>query len=212
MKKFTIITLYPELLKPYTDGSILGRAQKNKHISIDYINVRDFGLGRYKQVDDTPYGGGAGMVLRADVVVPAIEHARRKGSNVILLSPTGRQFSQKIADELSRADDLVFVCGRFEGVDERIKDYIDDEISVGPYVTAGGELPALTIIESVARLVPKVLGNPNSTKDESYSNDTLEYPHYTKPDEYRGHSVPAELKSGNHKKIKSWRAEHQKEI
>ena len=212
MKRFTIVTLYPELLKPYTDGSILGRAQKNKHIRIGYINLRDFGLGRYKQVDDTPYGGGAGMILKADVAVPAIEQARGKRGRVILLSPAGRQFSQQVARDLSQENHIVLVCGRFEGVDERVKKYVDDEISVGPYVTAGGELPALIIVESIARLIPKVLGNPNSPEDESFSDNTLEYPQYTKPAEFRKQYVPDVLISGDHKKIKAWREEHQKRI
>ena len=212
MKKFTIVTLYPELLKPYTDGAILGRAQKKKAISIDYLNLRDFGLGKYRQVDDTPYGGGPGMILRADVAVPAIEKARGKKGRVILLSPTGRQFSQETARDLSREDHIVLVCGRFEGVDERVKKYIDDEISVGPYVTAGGELPALTILESIARLLPGVLGNPTSAEDESFTNNALEYPQYTKPAVYRELKVPEVLQSGDHRKIKAWRVAHQKRI
>lgn len=213
MKKYTIITLYPELLKPYTDGAILGRAQKARKITIDYIDLREFGLSKYKQVDDTPYGGGPGMILRADVVVPAIKQALgRSKAKVILLAPEGRAFNQQKAASLTNEGHIIFACGRFEGFDERITKYIDEKISVGPYVLSGGELPALTIIEAITRLIPGVLGNADSTTEESFTNNTLEYPQYTKPETYDGHDVPKILRSGHHQEIKKWRQEHQTQI
>ena len=221
--KITIITLYPDLIKPYLDGSILGRAQKNKLIDINIINLRDFGLGNYKQVDDTPYGGGAGMILRPDVVVPAIEKAKNNpllpeegpgvvGAKVIMLSPDGKPYDQKTAQRLSKTEHLILVCGRFEGFDERIKQCCDEVISVGPYVLSGGELPALTIVESIVRLIPGVLGNPASSVDESFTNDMVEYPQYTKPEIYKGKPVPDILKSGNHQDIAAWRRSHKRHI
>lgn len=212
--KFTIITLYPDLIKPYLDGSILGRAQKNKLIDIELINLRNFGLGNYKQVDDTPYGGGAGMVLRPDVVIPAIQKSKVKSlkSKVVLLSPDGKQYNQKIANDLSKYQHLILVCGRFEGFDERIKKYVDEVISIGQYITSGGELPALSIVESVSRLIPGVLGNKESVADESFTDSFIEYPQYTKPEDYKGDKVPDILLSGNHKEISNWRQAHKRKI
>jgi len=212
--KFTIITLYPDLIKPYLDGSILGRAQKNKLIDIELINLRNFGLGNYKQVDDTPYGGGAGMVLKPDVVIPAIQKSKVKSlkSKVVLLSPDGKQYNQKIANDLSKYQHLILVCGRFEGFDERIKKYVDEVISIGQYITSGGELPALSIVESVSRLIPGVLGNKESVADESFTDSFIEYPQYTKPEDYKGDKVPDILLSGNHKEISNWRQAHKRKI
>jgi tRNA (guanine37-N1)-methyltransferase len=215
MKKYTIITLYPELLKPYTEGAVLGRAQKTKKIAIDFVNLRHFGLGRYKQVDDTPYGGGPGMILRADVVVPAIKQTlgqSKEKTKVVLLTPKGQSFSQKTAVSLTNETHIIFVCGRFEGFDERITKYIDEKISVGPYVLAGGELPALTIIEAVTRLLPGVLGNADSTAEESFNSSTLEYPQYTKPEKFEQRRVPSVLLSGHHQEIKKWRQQHLTQI
>lgn len=239
--KFTIITLYPDAIKPYLDASILGRAQKNGAIDIEIINLRNFGIGNYKQVDDTPYGGGPGMVLRPDVIVPAIKKATQhhplyrssmrdytysdnnhslsegtpesKGvTKIILLSPSGKQFDQSTATRYSKLDHIVLVCGRFEGFDARIEKYCDEVISVGPYVLSGGEIPALTIVESVARLLPKVLGNELSTADESYSDGSIEYPQYTKPPQYDNMKVPDVLMGGNHAEIANWRTTHKKNI
>ena len=212
--KITIITLYPDAIRPYLDTSILGRAQRNKIIDIEIINLRDFGIGKHKQVDDTPYGGGAGMVLRPDVVVPAINKIKDKSPNVkiILLSPAGKQFDQKIALQLSKIDHIALVCGRFEGFDARIEKHCDEVISIGPYVSAGGEIPALAIIESTARLIPGVLGNELSITDESYVNDTIEYPQYTKPEVFNGMKVPDVLLSGNHGEIAKWREENRETV
>ena len=214
MKKYTIITLYPELLEPYINGAILGRARKAGRIDVRCVDLRAFGLGKYKQVDDTPYGGGPGMILRADVVIPAIRKVLdvSKGAKVVLLTPNGTMFDQKKANDLAVEDHIIFICGRFEGFDERIAQYVDEKISVGPYVTAGGELPALTVIETVARLIPGVLGNASSTVEESFSENTFEYPQYTKPETFEGRDIPPILLSGHHQEIKKWRREHQAQI
>ena len=213
--KFTIITLYPDAIKPYLDSSILGRAQKNGLIDINIVNLRDYGLGKHKQVDDTPFGGGPGMILRADVVAPAIKELKNSNPNsrVIMLSPDGEIFNQQTARDLSTTDkELILLSGRFEGFDARIDKYIDKKISIGPYVLAGGEIPALAIIESVARLIPGVLGNPLSSEEESHSENYIEYPQYTKPQSYLDNNVPEILLSGDHEKIKKWRQEHKRKL
>lgn len=213
--KFTIITLYPDAIKPYLDTSILGRAQKKGLININIVNLRDFGLGKHKQVDDTPFGGGPGMILRADVVIPAIKKIKQHNpkAEMIMLTPDGEIYNQQIARSISKNNmDLILLAGRFEGFDARIDEYIDKKISVGPYVLAGGEIPALAIIESVARLIPEVLGNPLSPEEESHSENYIEYPQYTKPQTYLGVNVPEILISGDHKKIKEWREEHKRKL
>lgn len=212
--KYSIITLYPDLIEPYLSGSILGRAQKNGLIDVEIINLRDYGIGVHKQVDDTPYGGGAGMVLRPDVVVPAINKIKEASPSVkiILLSPAGKQYNQKIALQLSKIDHIALVCGRFEGFDARIEEYCDEVISVGPFVLAGGEIPALAIIESTARLTPGVLGNELSATDESFTSGTIEYPQYTKPESYENKKVPDVLLSGHHGEIAKWRESHRETI
>ncbi len=211
--KYTIVTLYPDAIRPYLDAAILGRAQKNNKIEVELIDLRDFGLGKYKQVDDTPYGGGPGMILRPDVVVPAIKQAEQgnKKARKILLSPEGGQFTQQHAEDIKN-DDLILIAGRFEGFDARIKKYIDEVVSIGPYILCGGEIAALAIIEASARLIPGVLGNTESTKEETFSNGSLEYPQYTKPDTYEGTTIPEVLKSGNHAEISKWRQENSRKI
>lgn len=213
--KFTIITLYPDAIKPYLDTSILGRAQKKGLININIVNLRDFGLGKHKQVDDTPFGGGPGMILRADVVIPAIKKIKQHNpkAEMIMLTPDGEIYNQQIARNILKNNkDIILLAGRFEGFDARIDEYIDKKISVGPYVLAGGEIPALAIIESVARLIPEVLGNPLSPEEESHSENYIEYPQYTKPQTYLGVNVPEILISGDHKKIKEWREEHKRKL
>jgi len=211
--KFTIITLYKDAIQPYLNASILGRAQDSKLISIDYIDLREFGLNKYRQVDDKPYGGGPGMILRVDVVIPALKSITIEDKSktiVIITSPKGEPFNQSQAINLSTYDHIIIICGRFEGYDDRIEQYVDRVYSIGPYVLAGGEIPALTIIESVSRLIPGVLGNPASPIDESYSDDNFEYPQYTRPNNFGGHTVPEVLINGDHQEIAKWRLGHKR--
>jgi len=206
--KISIITLFPEMFKGPFDSSIIKRAIDNKLVSIEFINLRDFGLGKHQAVDDTPYGGGMGMILRVDVLQEAIEYAKNKKLNpklqkVILLSAHGKQFNQKIAQNYSLLENLILVCGHYEGFDERIKEFIDEEISVGDFVLTGGEIPAMLITDSVARLIKGVI-KEDSAAFESFS-PYLEHPQYTKPQEYKGLKVPEILLSGNHPEIEKWR-------
>lgn len=251
--KFNIITIFPDMIRSYADESILGRAQattaagsrnngKKKIIEVRSINLRDFTTDKHQKVDDTPYGGGAGMVMKPDPIFAALEslgaipfHKKSLWSKVkgvatgntgkrkrtILMSPRGRQFDQRLAEEWSVSlDELTIVCGRYEGIDQRVVDYmIDEEISVGPYVLAGGELGALIVTEAISRLIPGVLGNPASLSEETFGNtihtsgqgpkleveNYQEYPQYTKPFEFNGWKVPDVLLSGDHKKINEWR-------
>jgi len=190
--------------------SMLYKAQKKDLVKIELINLRDFGIGKRKTVDDTPYGGGPGMIIRADIVDRALRDLKCKVQNtkckIILLTPRGKIYNQKIARRLAKLDEIVLICGHYEGVDERIKDLVDEEISIGEYVLTGGEPAAAVIVDSVTRLIPGVLGDENSAKDESYSKGkNLEYPQYTRPAEFRGKKVPKILLSGNHQKIADWR-------
>lgn len=207
--RIDIITLFPELLENLREFSVVGRAIKNKKVELVIHNLRDFATDSYGSVDDRPYGGGSGMVLRVDIVGPAIEKVRRenKKAKVILTTPQGEVYRQKRAEELAGEGGLIIVCGHYEGFDERIRDYVDLEISVGDYVLTGGEIPAMTIVDSVVRLLPGVLGDDNSSKDESFSDGQLEYPQYTRPEEYEGTKVPGILLGGNHKEIDNWRKE-----
>lgn len=203
----TIISLFPNIFPPVLNSSILKRAQEKGKVKFQFIDLRNFGIGKYKQVDDRPYGGGAGMILRVDVLDSAIQSVRKKNlrEEVILLDPKGETYTQKSAQYLSKLDHIILICGHYEGVDERVKSLIDREISVGDYVLTGGELPAMIIADSVVRLIPKVLKKEEAPIDESFSEGLLEYPHYTRPEEYRGEKVPKTLLSGNHKKIKEFR-------
>lgn len=252
--RFSVITLFPDIISHYCEQTILGRAQKNKIFFINAIQLRDFAKDKHQTVDDTPYGGGAGMVMKPEPLFAALTHldaipfskvkaltklkriatgSIKNRKRTIILSPRGRQFTQAVAQELSCYDELIFVCGRYEGIDQRVVDHmVDEEISVGPYVLAGGELGALIIIEAVARLIPGVLGNEESLLEESYNvqrtaynddknNDSVvrstqyeerykEYPHYTKPADFLGWKVPNVLMSGDHKKIADWRKKESK--
>lgn len=213
--KFTAITIFPEMIESYAQAAMLGRAQKAKLISVGTINPREFATDRHNTVDDKPYGGGAGMVMKIEPLYMAIKKAAPRASKkrcVILMSASGRPFSQRVAEEFAaKYSELVFVCGRYEGVDARVAEYIDEEISVGPYVLTGGELPALIIIDAVSRLVPGVLGNEVSLAEESHNVDGEgEYPQYTRPEVFKKLKVPAELLSGNHKLIKEWRKKQAK--
>ncbi len=212
--KFNIITLFPETIKALTDYSIIGRAVQDNKIEIETCNLRDFGVGKYKQVDDTPYGGGAGMVLKVDVMDRAIQKVRQEnpGTLVILLTPKGEKYGQKKARELSKKNNITLVCGHYEGFDERIRDLVDGEISIGDYILTGGETAAAAIIDSVSRLLPGVLGKEDSSINESFENSLLEYPQYTKPRAYKGMEVPEVLTGGNHDEIKRWRKDEAKKI
>jgi len=217
-KRYQVVTIFPEIIEQYAAASILGRGQKAGAIKIEAINLRDHTELRHNQVDDSPYGGGAGMVLMAPPIFKAVESLvgprdkRPANTQVVLMDPRGEPFSQKIATELSGLDHIVFICGRYEGIDERVREHlVDRAISVGPYILSGGELPALTVIEATARLVPGVLGKEESLAQESHGTDnTLEYPHYTKPADFRGYKVPEILQSGDHGKIAAWRKQHSK--
>lgn len=211
--KITFITLFPEMFEGPFKESIIKHAQEKGHVSLQFTNIRDFGIGSHKVVDDTAYGGGIGMVLRADIVKQAIDAARESEyigkEAVLLMVADGTTYTQRIAEKLSAFEHLIIVCGHYEGIDERIRAYVDFELSIGDFVLTGGELPSMLIADSVIRLLPGVL-KPGVTDNESFShmqNDsyTLEYPLYTKPIEFDGHKVPDILLSGDHKKIEDWR-------
>lgn len=213
--KFTAITLFPEMIESYAQAAMLGRAQKAGLIKVGTINPRVFAKDVHGTVDDKPYGGGAGMVMKIEPLHAAIKQAAPRASKkrrVILMSASGRPFSQRVAEEFAaNYTEVVFVCGRYEGVDARVLEFVDEEISVGPYVLTGGELPALIIIDAVSRLVPGVLGNGASLAEESHNSDGVgEYPQYTRPEVFKKLKVPAELLSGNHKEIALWRKKNSK--
>lgn len=204
--KIDIITLFPSMFAGPFSTSMLKKAQDKKLVKINFVDLRKFGVGRHSQVDDTPYGGGDGMLLRVDVVVKAIKNTKSRNSKVILLTPQGKTYSQQMAKKLSEEKHLVLVAGHYEGFDERIRDYVDMELSIGNYVLTGGEIPAMVLTDSIVRLIPGVLGGQNSAIEESHSEPgVLEYPQYTKPEVYRGKRVPTILLSGNHGKIATWR-------
>jgi len=209
--KIDIITLFPSMFEGPFTTSMLKKAQDKKLASINFIDLRKFGIGPRRQVDDTPYGGGDGMVLKPEPVVTAIESVRKKLTKVILLTPQGRTFKQATAKKLSKAEHLVLVCGHYEGFDERIRKFVDMQISIGDYVLTGGEIPAMVLVDSVVRLIPGVLGGENSAVEESFSDGkTLEYPQYTNPREFRGMKVPQVLLNGDHGEIKKWRESESK--
>ena len=200
-----VVTLFPEMFAPLSH-SILGRAIEQGRLSVRYVNPRDFTADRHRTVDDYPYGGGPGMVMKPEPIFLAVESVTRPETHVILLSPAGRLFTQSTAAQLAQRDHLVLICGHYEGVDERIVEHlVDDEISIGDYVLTGGELGAMVLIDAVARLLPGVLGHAESAGDESHSHGLLEYPHYTRPPEFRGWPVPERLLSGHHAEIAKWR-------
>ncbi len=197
-----------------TDYSILGRAIESGIIDIQTYNIRDYGQGKRKQVDDTPFGGGAGMVLKADVMDKAIQKVKEEnpGTKVILLTPKGEKYSQKKAGELSKKKNITLISGHYEGFDERIRSFVDEEVSIGDYILTGGELAAVAVVDSVSRLIPGVLGKEESLAKESFEENLLEYPQYTQPREYGGMEVPEILLSGNHAAIERWRREQAEKI
>lgn len=221
----SIITLFPEVFQPILNSSILKRAQAKGKVTFELINLRDFGEGKHQVVDDRPYGGGVGMILRADILAKAMRRVLNKLtkkadrqilSKVILTSASGKPYKQADAKRLSKLNRIIIICGHYEGVDQRFIDkYIDEEISIGDYVLTGGEIPAMVMVDSIVRLIPSVLEKPEATKDESFSRYTindkpytlLEYPHYTRPEIFEGKKVPEILLSGNHQEIAKWRLE-----
>jgi tRNA (guanine37-N1)-methyltransferase len=206
--KIDVLTLFPAMFAGPLDESIVQRARKSGTLELAVHNLRDYTHDRHKTVDDRPFGGGPGMLLKPEPIFEAVENLGRENSRVILLSPAGRKFNQAIARELAAQEHLLFVCGSYEGFDERIREALaDDELSIGDYVLTNGALPAMVIIDAVTRLLPGVLGDDESSLDESFSHDLLEYPHYTRPAEFRGMKVPDVLLSGNHAEIAKWRAE-----
>src|ERR1700691_6252814 len=209
--EFHVITLFPEMFESPFRGGMIGRAVEQRLIAIKAHPLREHGLGNYRQVDDTPYGGGSGMVMRPEPIAAAIDAvaATRPGLTKILLTPQGERFDQPLARELAATctGGIMLIAGRYEGFDERVRELVDREVSIGDYVLSGGELAAMVVIEAVARLMPGVLGNAESLDEESFgAGNLLEYPHYTRPEEFRGMRVPEILLSGDHGKIRAWRA------
>jgi len=209
--KIDVLTLFPAMFAGPLDESIVKRAREARLLDLKIHNLRDWTHDRHKTVDDKPFGGGPGMLLRVEPLFEAIESLQREETKVILLSPSGRKFTQEIARELSQEKDLLLVCGSYEGFDERVREALaDDELSIGDYVLTNGALPAMVVIDAVARLLPGVLGDDESSHDESFSAGLLEYPQYTRPAEFRGMKVPEVLLSGNHAEIDKWRREQAK--
>lgn len=216
--KFSIITLFPEVFEPILNSSILKRAQKKGLVEFRLINLRNFGEGKHQVVDDRPYGGGAGMILRADILAKALKSITSKlpttnyKLQTILMSASGIPYKQKIAQNFSKLDHLILICGHYEGVDQRfIENYVDGEISIGDFVLTGGEIPAMVIVDSITRLIPGVLEKPEAIINESFSEGLLEYPQYTRPEEFEGGKVPEILLSGNHGEIAKWRLKKSQE-
>lgn len=207
MLNVTVLTVFPELFPGFLGYSLTGKALEEQKWQLQAVNIRDYAFDRHKSVDDTPCGGGAGMIMRPDVLGRAIEANHTRG-RIIYMSPKGRPLTQKLVHELSREEELTIVCGRFEGIDERvIEAYNVEEISIGDYILTGGEQAAQIMLDAVVRLLPGVLGNEASLEDESFENFLLEYPQYTRPTEWEGRSVPEVLLSGHHRKIADWRRE-----
>jgi len=210
--RFDIITIFPEVYS-YLDQSIIKKAKDKKKLLIKVHDLRDFTNDKHKKVDDKPFGGERGMVMKIEPIYMAIKKIKKKNGKVILFTPRGKKFNQKMATEFSKSKQLVLLCGRYEGIDERVKKLVDKQVSIGDYVLMGGDIPALAVIESVARLIPGVIG-----KSEALSNRItkkggfIEYPQYTRPEEFKGKKVPKVLLSGNHKKIKEWRDKHSRII
>ncbi len=201
--KISIITLFPEVFDPILNTSILKRAQTKGKVTFELINLREYGEGKHQVVDDRPYGGGIGMILKADVLAKALKNVK---CEVILTSASGTPYKQSKARQFSKLEHLVIVCGHYEGIDQRFIDqYVDEEISIGDYVLTGGEIPAMVVVDSVVRLIPGVLDKPEAIINESFTQDLLEGPQYTRPEEFEGIRVPEILLSGNHRKIEEWR-------
>ncbi len=206
--KVDVLTIFPSMLKGFLDESMLKKAVERNAVVFNVVNLRDFAEDRHRTTDDRPFGGGPGMVMKPEPIFRAVESVRTDDSHVVLLTPQGEPFKQVKARELSGRQHLIFVCGHYEGVDERIRtELIDEEISIGDYVLTNGVLPAAVVVDACVRLLPGVLGGDGATEEESFSEQLLEYPHYTRPAEYAGLEVPAVLRSGDHERIARWRAE-----
>lgn len=204
--KIDILTLFPKMFKGPFDESIVKRAQEKSLVEIKIHNLRKWAKDKHKTVDDRPFGGGVGMVLMVEPIYEALKKIRKKGSKVILLTPQGKVFNQKTARSYAKEKHLIFICGHYEGVDERIREHlVDEEISIGDYVLTGGELPVMVVVDSLIRLIPGVLKKEEAIKNESFSAKSLEYPQYTRPANFKGWKVPEVLLSGDHKKIAAWR-------
>ena len=206
--KFDILTIFPEIITPYIQASIIHRAISNNIVSINLHNLRDWAIDKHHTTDDTPFGGGGGMVMKPEPIFSAVEDLQKDTAPcpVVLMTPQGTQLDHAAALEFSNANRLIILCGRYEGLDERVRTHlVTHEISIGDYVLSGGELPALVFVESVTRLLPGALGDPNGAADDSFSNGLLEYPHYTRPAVFRDWNVPEVLTSGNHKAVSRWR-------
>lgn len=207
--KIDILTLFPEMFESPFGHSIIKRAIEDGQVEIDTLNFRDYGLGKHKVVDDMPYGGGAGMLLKPEPVFNAMEtiESRSPGTTkrIILMDPAGKKFDQQMAEEFSKEEHLVFICGHYEGYDERIRTLVTDEVSIGDYVLTGGEIAAMAIVDATVRLIPGVVGNEDSIIEDSHSTGLLEHPHYTRPAIYQDMEVPEVLRSGNHGLIEEWR-------
>ncbi|ANZ58204.1 tRNA (guanosine(37)-N1)-methyltransferase TrmD [Fructilactobacillus lindneri] len=207
-----ILSLFPDILKGPLNASIIGKAINRNLLNIDITNFRDYSTNKHHNVDDMPYGGGAGMLLQPQPIIDAFDHTQQVAKEndistgrVILTDPAGKKFDENVAAELAKEEHLTFLCGHYEGYDERIKQIVTDEYSIGDYVLTGGELPTLVMIDAIARLIPGVLGNKGSAADDSFSSGLLESPQYTRPANFRGQEVPAVLTSGDHQKISDWR-------
>jgi tRNA (guanine37-N1)-methyltransferase len=209
--RFDVFSIFPEVMRPYLETSVLGKAQERSLIQIGLHDIRDFTTDKHHTTDDEPFGGGGGMVMKAEPVFTAVESVlgeNRSEVHLILLTPQGEPFSQAMADQLSKKGWLALICGRYEGIDERIREHlVDQEISIGDFVLTGGEIAALTVIDATVRLLPGVLGNSEATGRDSHSSGLLEHPHYTRPANFRGWEVPAVLRSGDHQKVAAWRHE-----
>lgn len=204
--KIDVITLFPEIIELYINMGIIGKALEKRLLNINYVNLRDFSNDRHKRVDDYPYGGGPGMLLKPEPIYNAIYELKSKDSHIIYLSPKGSRLNQNKVKKLANKSHIILIAGHYEGIDQRIIDnFVDEEISVGDYILTGGELPALIIIDSISRLVPGVLGSKESIIEESFNDNLLEYPQYTRPKDFMGLLVPDVLLSGNHGKIAEWR-------
>lgn len=214
MIKFDIITIFPKIFDSYLKESLIARAQKKRLIKINIHNLRKWTHDRHKTVDDRPFGGGLGMVMKIEPLFRALKALKSKKAKVVLFTPRGKKFNQKLAYKLAQYDQLIFICGRYEGVDERVaKNLVDEEISIGDYDLMGGELPAMIVIETIARLIPGVLGKPQLLKERITKNKGfIEYEQYTRPEVFRGWKVPKVLMLGNHEKIREWRQKHGKII